>query len=183
VILCVTLSDSIKFYRQTVKKDCFTQDSIVNEPLSPERIFVSSKSVLNKFVISRFLYCKKFSCDEKKNVSVCDSRKPNCCYPKNDFDRDFLAKTLCTMVIMKLHPLFIYICICMFKNDIFPCGLKGVLFFKQSCFTDHICIKNVIFKHCGTNTFLTLKLAVIRIIISDVFNSVFFHIQRFVPCC
>jgi len=25
------------------------------------------------------------------------------------------------MVILKLHPLFIYICISMFKNDIFPC--------------------------------------------------------------
>ena len=99
----------LKFYRQTVKKNCFTQDSIVNEPLSPEQIFASSKSFLFKFVILRFLYCKKFSCDEKKNVSVCDRRKPNSCNSKNDFDRDFLARTLCTMVIMKLHPLFIYI--------------------------------------------------------------------------
>ena len=107
-----------------MKKNCFTQDSIVNEPLSPERIFASSKSFLFKFVISRFLYGKKFSCDEKKNVSVCDRRKPNSCNPKNDFDRDFLARALCTMVIMKLHPLFIYICICMFKNDIFPCDLS-----------------------------------------------------------
>ena len=98
----------IIFYRQTVKKDCFTQDSIVNEPLSPARIFASSKSFLFKFVISRFLNCKKFSCDEKKNVSFCDRRKPNSCNLKNEFDRDFLARALCTMVIMKLHPLFIY---------------------------------------------------------------------------
>ena len=85
------------------------KDSIVNEHLSPERIFASSKSFHFKFVISRFLYCKRFSCDEKKNVSVCNRRKPNNCNPKNDFDRDFLARALCIMVIMKLHPLFIYI--------------------------------------------------------------------------
>jgi len=96
-------------YQITVKKDCFTQDSIVNEPLSPERIFASSKSFLFKFVISRFFYCKKFSCDEKKNVTVCDRRKPNSFNPKNDFDRDFSARALCIMVIIKLHPLFIYI--------------------------------------------------------------------------
>ena len=38
-----------------------------------------------------------------------------------------------------------------------------------------ISVKNVIFKHCGTNTILTLKLAVIQIIISDVFNGVLFQ--------
>ena len=104
-----------------MKKNCFTQDSIVNEPLSPERIFASSKSFLFKFVISRFLYCKKFSCYEKKNVSVCDRRKPNSCNPKNDFDREFLARALCTMVIMKLHPLFIYIYMYMYvQKRYFP---------------------------------------------------------------
>jgi len=47
-------------------------------------------------------------------------------------------------------------------------------FYKQSI--DYWTIlKNVIFKHCGTNTILTLKLAVIRIIISDVFNGVLFQ--------
>jgi len=58
------------------------------------------------------------------------------------------------------------------------------MYIKQSCFTVHIMfycsycqisVKNVIFKHCGTNTILTLKLAVIRIIISDVFNGVLFQ--------
>jgi len=44
-----------------------------------------------------------------------------------------------------------------------------------------------IFKHCGTNTFLTLKLAVIWIIISDVFNGVpfqqlFFHQYYNIQC-
>jgi len=35
------------------------------------------------------------------------------------------ARALCTiivtMVILKLHPLFIHICICRFKNDLFLC--------------------------------------------------------------
>ena len=113
----------LKCYRQTVKKNYFTQDSIVNEPLSPERIFVSSKSFLFKFVISRFFYNKKFDCDEEKNVSVCDRRKPNSSNPKNDFDRDFLARALCTMVILKLHTLFIcihvYVYVCS-KTIFFP---------------------------------------------------------------
>ena len=120
MILCVTLQyrTQLKFYRQTV--DCFTQDSQVNEPLSPERIFASSKGFLFKFVISRFLYCKKFSCDEKKNASVCDRRKPNSCNPKNDFDRDFSDRALCIMVIMKLHPLFIYIMYMYVQKRYFP---------------------------------------------------------------
>ena len=61
-----------------------------------------------------------FSCDEKKNVSVCDRRKPNSCNPKNDFDRDFSAKALCIMVIMKLHPLFIYIMYMYVQKRYFP---------------------------------------------------------------
>ena len=51
-----------KFYRETLKKNCFTQDSWVNEPLSPERIFVSSMSFCWNFYIIRLLYCKKFDC-------------------------------------------------------------------------------------------------------------------------
>ena len=96
----------------------------MNEPLSPERIFASSKSFLFKFVISRFLYCKKFHCDEKKNVSVCDRRKPNSCNPKNYFDRDFSARALCIMVIIKLHPLFIYIMYMYVQKRYFPLWLN-----------------------------------------------------------
>ena len=46
-----TLTDSIKFHQETVKKHCITQDSLVNEPLSPERIFISSMSFYLEFVI------------------------------------------------------------------------------------------------------------------------------------
>ena len=131
---------------------------IVNEPLSPERIFASSKSFLFKFVISRFLYCKKFSCDEKKNVSVCDRRKPNSCKPKNDFDRDFLARALCTMVIMKLHPLFIYICICMFKNDIFPCAHDDfILWIRLIMSTFCMLLKFMLSIFCVLAIFVILK--------------------------
>jgi len=125
-----------------VKKACFTQDSIVNVPLSPERIFVSSKSFLF-FVISRFLYCKKFNWDEKKNVSVCDRRKPNSCNPKNDFDRDFLARALCTMVILKLHPLFIYIYIYVYvcSRTIFSPVVESSLF----CSNNVLSVPRVVF--------------------------------------
>jgi len=46
---------------------------------------------------------------------------------------DFLARALCTMLIMKLHPLFIYMCICMFKNDIFPCAVQGIIKARPYC--------------------------------------------------
>jgi len=58
----------------------------------------------------------------RKNVSACDRQKPDGCNPKNDFDRDLFVGALCLTFILKLNPLFIYIYICMFKNDIFPCG-------------------------------------------------------------
>jgi len=54
---------------------------------------------------------------------ACDRRKPDSCNPKNDFDRAIFAGAICTTVILKLHPLFINICICRFKNDLFPCDL------------------------------------------------------------
>jgi len=53
----------LKCHRETLK-NCFTQDSQVNEPFSPKLTFVSS--------ISFHLHCKKFYCDEKQNVSACD---------------------------------------------------------------------------------------------------------------
>ena len=42
----------------------------------------------------------------------------------------FFVGTLCITFILKLNPLFIYnfiiyiLCICRFKNDLFPCGSK-----------------------------------------------------------
>jgi len=60
------------------------------------------------FFIKGLLYCKRFECDQWKNVSACDRRKPDGCYPKNDFDRDFFVGALCMTFILKLNPLFIY---------------------------------------------------------------------------
>jgi len=42
----------------------FTQGCLVNEPLSPERIFVSPTSFRWNFFIKGLLYCKKFKCDQ-----------------------------------------------------------------------------------------------------------------------
>jgi len=97
-----------RFRRHTAKKDLFTRGGWVTEPLLPERIFVSSMSFCWSFLIKRLLYCKMFDCDQWKNVSACDRRKPDGCKPKNDFDRDFFVGPLCITFILKLHPLFIY---------------------------------------------------------------------------
>ena len=122
VILCVTLSDSIKILPTNCEEELFYSRQHIERTLVARTDFRKFKKFTLQICYLKILIL--FSCDEKENVSVCDRRKPNSCNPKNDFDRDFLARELCTMVIMKLHPLFIYICICMFKNDIFPCVFK-----------------------------------------------------------
>jgi len=119
VILCFTLSDSIKFLPTNCEEALFYSRQHSERTLVARTDFRKFKKFSLQICYlninggdvqrKRFLYCKKFSCDEKKNVSVCDRRKPNSCNPKNDFDRDFSARTLCIMVIIKLHPLFIYI--------------------------------------------------------------------------
>ena len=100
----------LKFHRQTVKMDCFTQDSLVNEPLSPERIFkeFSLKMCYLKILILQIVYC-----DKKKNVSAGDRRKKHIVVtPKMTLIETFLARALYTIVILKL-----YICKCRFKHD------------------------------------------------------------------
>ena len=81
--------------------------------------------VFTLFVILRFLYYKKFGCDVKKHVSAFVRRKTGGCNLKNDFNRVFFARALCTMVILKLNPLFISI-VCRFKNDHFPCAAYNI---------------------------------------------------------
>jgi len=51
-----------------------------------------------------------FDCDQWKNVSACDRRKPDGCKPKNDFDRDFFCgATMYNVHIEVASLVYIYV--------------------------------------------------------------------------
>jgi len=120
VILCVTLSDSIKFLPTNCEEGLFYSRQHSEQTIVARTDFRKFKKFSLQICYLKILILQKFSCDEKKNVSVCDRRKPNSCNPKNDFDGDFSARALCIMEIIKLHPLFIYIMYMYVQKRYFP---------------------------------------------------------------
>jgi len=99
----------LNFHRETVKKHCFTLDSLVNEPLSPERIFVSSMSIRWKFFIKGLLYCKSLIVINRKMFQLVIDENRMVVTQKMTLIETFLGGTMYNVHIEVASLVYIYV--------------------------------------------------------------------------